>query len=393
MKLTIILTAGNFTCTARAMTCSADRVGLVTAFPVQLRPSLIDLPMAALEDPSLTIDSPRSARDNDARMEVFQSIIVNGFLESGRNKKLRLMVIGEAGGGKSTLISALVGKEIDKADGVDLQAGTSEIKHYEFDQNGVNIEIWDTPGFGMGTREEDDKMVESLMASVGLDVDLALFCVRLDATRFPTRVHQDTIRKLTQILGPEFWKYCLFVLTFANNVEQLHLDPDKTIKQFFSDRCSMFEKHIKKTLYNYADLSEENCETVCTIPVGSSIKGLYPGNPWLLPGIDDWFIQFWIECTKHIKGSSLSVLLCANSHRLEEMGSESSDIVLPPEAHNRPGATHAAHMREIPLYEILRIQLFDKDSTLWKYITEFAKAGAKTGDGPVIGHLVGARDG
>ena len=199
----------------------------------------------ALEDPGSVLSGVHLPRDQASREELFASV-VKGYIESGKNRQLRIMVIGEAGQGKSTLINALVGMEVAK-EGDNFNAGTNEIQEYNICQNKVKIIIWDTPGFGMGLPEEDDKMVERLKASDCRDVDLALFCVRLDCTRFPTRLHYHTIMKLNEVFGQEFWKCCLFVLTFANNIEQLRpVNTDMT--QFFSERCLQLEDEIKSSL-------------------------------------------------------------------------------------------------------------------------------------------------
>ena len=52
----------------------------------------------------------------------------------------------------------------------------------------------------MGSVEEDAKMVETLCHSECYPHDLALFCFRMDGTRFPTRVHIDMIKNSQKYL-------------------------------------------------------------------------------------------------------------------------------------------------------------------------------------------------
>ena len=85
---------------------------------------------------------------------------------------------------------------------------------YKFNQNGVNIRIWDTPGFGMG-KKADDKTAEQLYKSNCYPFDLALFCIRMDSTRIPNGTHIDTIERLTEMFGKNFWEHCLFVLNIC----------------------------------------------------------------------------------------------------------------------------------------------------------------------------------
>ena len=53
-------------------------------------------------------------RDSAARKDLYTAVI-KSYIDSGkdhRHRELRLMVIGEAGQGKSTLINGLIGQEV-----------------------------------------------------------------------------------------------------------------------------------------------------------------------------------------------------------------------------------------------------------------------------------------
>ena len=261
--------------------------------------------MASLEEPP----QPRES------LTIYTDL-VKTYLDScgNRQQTLKLVVIGEAGQGKSTLINGLLGKEVAN-EGDKFKAGTLEIKYYHLNQNGVSVRIWDTPGFGMGSVKEEEKMVEELRRSECYPHDLALFCFRMDSTRFPTRVHIDTIQKFTEVFGKEFWKHTVFILTFANNVAQL-CPPNEELEDFFSRRIWELEENIKETLKNHVNMSIDELETVRAIPVGSYKQGIDPKNPWALPDRDDWFVWFWMECTEHMRQSSVSALLHVNNHRI-----------------------------------------------------------------------------
>ena len=248
--------------------------------------------------------------------EVFSDII-QSYITPTKGRELKIVVVGEAGQGKSTLINGLLGKEVAN-EGDKFDAGTAEIKYYNLAQNGISVKIWDTPGFGFGSEEEDQKMVEQLRRSDCFPHDLALFCFKMDDTRFPKQIHTDTVKMFTQVFGRKFWKHTVFILTFANAV--LHLCPeDEEIEIFFSNRVDTLQDKIHAMLRKtVAELSEDEVKKIRAIPVGSYKKGGYdPGNPWRLPDREDWFVFFWIECTEHMRQASFAALLQANRHRLK----------------------------------------------------------------------------
>ena len=388
-------------------------------------------------------------RDYAARKDLYTAVI-KSYLDSGKDhRELRLMVIGESGQGKSTLINGLIGKEV-AVEGSSFKPGTLTVDEYKFKQNGVNVSIWDTPGFGMGEKA-DDKTAEQLCKSNCYPFDLALFCIRMDSTRIPNGAHIDTIERLTKMFGKSFWKHCLFVLTFANNVEQL-CPPNEEIDEFFSLRCIQIEDQLKEALKKRVRLGDEDTELtnrVRAVPVGSSTKGKYRENPWALPDREDWFIMFWIECTEYMQDSAVPALLQVNRHRLEvEQGNTtpstsgfspqvnayqrpipaSEQEILQIEKEMRknednPGTVHSTsnnepprrgtpepavapaasssvpeqdaersiHDRKIPVAEILLRRLRDDNSGFTKYVKEFATERGK--NLKVFGYLAGFFEG
>ena len=268
---------------------------------------------------------------------------------AGKLQELNMMVIGEAGQGKSNLINGLLGKEVARE--CDLFVTKAfKFQHYHLKQNGVKIGIWDIPGFGVESPKEDEKMVEQLKSGDCYPIDLALFCIRMDAMRIPNRVHIDTMKKLAEVFGIQFWRYCLFVLTFANNVEQF-CPQGEEMEFYFSHRCICIEDNLREALKKHFGLEDKELERVRAVPVGSYKKGLYRSNPWALPDREDWFVMFWLECTDHMCKSAASALLQANYHRLEAVSGDASiiSLSLPPqfETHERLIESTVAEISDI----------------------------------------------
>ena len=234
--------------------------------------------------------------------------VVSDIVMSDDNQNLKLLIVGEAAQGKSTLINGLVGKQVAE-EGDSFSAGTDKIKHYSLNQNGVTIEIWDTPA----------EMVETFSMHEW-DPDLTLFCFRMDGTRFPTRLHSDTIKKLTELFGKSFWNHTLFVLTFANNVSQL-CSANEEPEEFFSNRVIILEETVQETLQKEVGMSDDELQNVRAVPVGTYRQGY---DQWKLQDQEDWFPFFWTQCVEHIKQASVSALLQANCHRRNASSTERS---------------------------------------------------------------------
>ena len=127
--------------------------------------------------------------------------------------------MGEAGQGKSSLINGLLGEEIAK-ESDDLEfAFTENVDRYEYEQNGVHVVLWDTPGFGVG--EDEEELAETLRKireacpSIDMFSSTVFAWTPRDGRREATSRQSDNILPLTVV------RYgTIFVMTFANTVPQ-----------------------------------------------------------------------------------------------------------------------------------------------------------------------------
>ena len=131
---------------------------------------------------------------------------------------LNLMVLGEPGIGKSTLVNGLIGDSVAEtsAEGfLATQGITTEVKKFPHRKNNAVINIWDTPGL-LDPTCDVDRVMKNIIEVIP-QIDLFLFCVRMDQTRhLPDNLVKKVMARITEDAGKDIWKKTLIVLTRAN---------------------------------------------------------------------------------------------------------------------------------------------------------------------------------
>ena len=200
------------------------------------------------------------------------------------------MITGKTGSGKTALINGLVGKEVGK-EGEGYGSMTPHIEAKELTCEGALVKIWDTPGLQDGTDDEDRYLQE--MKKNCSNCDLYIYCLsmrqnRLDASEI------RAIQKLTETFGKDFWGKVLFVLTFANEVAaNCPMGSDE--EKHFTDKMNAWHAKLVQTLKK-CGVKEEVADKIEVIPAGYSKPLKSHPNPWKLPGIPNWFHNFWYKC-------------------------------------------------------------------------------------------------
>ena len=95
------------------------------------------------------------------------------------------------------------------------------------------------------------------------------------------------------------------MLTFANQVMGL-CPPGEEREGFFTNKVWQYEEKVQKALIKYAHLTED-VEQIRVVPVGDPHQHQKKSRE--LPRIDDWFLNFWLECTCSIRQSVLPSLI------------------------------------------------------------------------------------
>ena len=287
--------------------------------------------------------------------------------------KIRILVTGATGVGKSTLLNGLVGKKFFNT-GDELERVTTQVTEYKFCEKGVDVIVFDSPGLhdGLGPDKEKkyvQEMLKKIKAHNG--IDLILYCKQMDATNASVAVEKDIILKLTDglgklkddrgkggCIGKDIWHRSLFVLTFANVYEKnLQKRNQQNIKTEVNERIKQW-KDLYKDALNGCGIR---------IPVRVCVAGYL--DPKLCVS-EHWLSDFWAAAFEALAESGALALLRLNQHRIVESAN--------PEGFQRP--------EDQPIVLTKKVQ-----SALLPKVAGLSAAGAAgAATGAAIGATIGA---
>ena len=220
------------------------------------------------------------------------------------------MITGKTGSGKTSLINGLIGAEVG-TEGHTLDRETTSVEAKELVLEGKITRIWYTPGLQDGTGEEERYLDE--MKRFCSDCDLYIYCINMLQTRFDDGDKRAFVA-LTEAFGTQFWTKVLFVLTFANSPEVMgNVQPHCDKKTVFEGKIKMWQDKIAKELVKVG-VEQEVAEEIEIVPTG--YRKPLP-DCWVLPGIPNWFENFWYKCAEAMDARALPVLIAVNRNRFK----------------------------------------------------------------------------
>lgn len=230
---------------------------------------------------------------------------IKKYMLSGKDS-IAIVVVGNIGTGKSSLVNGIIGKEVAKESPLAF-ASTNRIERFEnqvliLGRKRVRVTVWDTPGLGDIFNEDEDSTMEEIVR-VTRKTDLLLYC--LDMRRRLDRSEAEGIKKLTVAAGVDIWKHAIFALTFGNKVKPQNKAEDKF--GYFTSVYSSWKHALHKLFNDNIHAPEDITSHIAIVPTG------YRHKP--PPDRVDWFTPFWEASFHKTKHDAQPNLIGANIDR------------------------------------------------------------------------------
>ena len=246
------------------------------------------------------------------------------------SQSVKIFITGKTGVGKSSLVNALVGDKVAK-EGDTLDPQSAKVTSYEKSISDVKVTVWDSPGLQDGTSREEEYLAD--MEENCKDVDLCVYCVSLLDTRFVEGCDDIiAMKKLTGVFGQTLWEHAVFVLTFANMLEEdaeLLEAEDAERPAVFQKKLKEWERALKDALIRDVGVDRAVAESIQVIPAG------YDTNPALLDR-EFWLSPFWFGALYAMKPMAQPAMLKINFHRIIENPEEVTEEDFNKFVHEQP---------------------------------------------------------
>ena len=215
-----------------------------------------------------------------------------------------ILVIGETGTGKSTLINNLLGHDVAEV-GHSMESETQCVTPHERSVEGVPVVVYDTPGLDDTSGDDDPKHLEIMKSLLDRKkIHLVIYCVKLTENRMRKGLVR-TFQEYHKIGVP--WKQTVVTLTFADN-----------IVADTAGKISMMQQQLKKTLVDRVGVTSTIVHGLKICPTAK-----YPTEA--LPNGKQWYVPFWLDVVEVLVPAALAQFLYIHKNNIHLEGTPASE--------------------------------------------------------------------
>ena len=228
--------------------------------------------------------------------------------EDSGHRPLILVVLGQSGVGKSTLINNFL--ELEDRDRCEASDGPSTttrgVEKKEKRREEIVIQMFDTPGLGGIDTPYTKEVLKRVSLETNKHADAVLYCVSMHPASRMDSSDVKVIKEITSAFGGDLWRHTILCLTFANTCKP---ENDEAYKSRVDSYAQLFQQALRE-----ADVFDVQVQSVfstrpAAIPtvIPAILVGYDPKKP--LPLSQEWSDQLLRDILIRSDAKSISPLL------------------------------------------------------------------------------------